>query len=431
MRAPRERAAMSAPSGSAGSATTVRPRRLLAVTSFAHFMNDGMIFFLPVVSDLLVVGHHDSTATVTAMLTVFYLCSAGVGVLVGLLADRVGRRGPLIALGIATLGVSMFGFDAALTASGAASTALAIAAAVVAGVGSSVYHPLGGSIVQLSFGDGARGKALGVNVAFGSLGRALYPALFFVIAGLGLSKADTALVAGTVALVAAAVIAAGLVSGGADGPRRGTRAGATPRVPLRSLLTRSVVALMGISLVRSLAFIGVVSWIPIYLTSNRHAGVSTMLGVIVTIMYAGGVVGQLVFGLLADRFDKRAVLALDSLGSAGGIAWFLTTSGHGVAATASLCAFGLFTFSGFPLLLSLVSDYVPRSASATGNALVWGVGATGGQALGPLVVSVLMGGQVHHLGGAFGAMAALIALTVLATPLLGRATRSNTVQLFG
>ena len=421
---------MSAPPESAGAPVALRPRRLLAVTSFAHFMNDGIIFFIPVVSDLLIEAHHDSTATVTAMLTVFYLCSAGVGVLVGLLADRVGRRGPLIALGIATLGVSLFGFDAALTASGATSTALAIAAAVVAGVGSSVYHPLGGSIVQLSFSDGARGKALGVNGAFGSLGRALYPALFFVIAGLGLSKGDTALVAGTVALLAAAVIAAGLVSGGADGPRRG-RAHATQSVPLRSLLTRSVVALMAISLVRSLAFIGVVSWIPVYLTSSRHAGISTMLGVIVTIMYAGGIIGQLLFGLLADRFDKRAVLALDSLGSAGGIAWFLTTSGHGVAATASLFVFGLFTFSGFPLLLSLVSDYVPRSSSATGNALVWGVGATGGQALGPLVVSVLMGAQVHRLGGAFGAMAVLIALSVLATPLLARTARSNPVQLFG
>ena len=408
----------------------VRPGRLLAVTSFAHFMNDGIVFFIPVVSDLLIVGHHDSTATVTAMLTVFYLCSAGVGVLVGLLADRVGRRGPLIALGIATLGVSLFGFDAALTAWGAASTALAIAAAVVAGVGSSVYHPLGGSIVQLAFSDGARGKALGVNGAFGSLGRALYPALFFVIAGLGLSKADTALVAGSVALLAAVAIAAGLATGGADGAGRG-RAHATPSVPLRSLLTRSVVSLMAISLVRSLAFIGVVSWIPVYLTSSRHAGISTMLGVIVTIMYAGGIVGQLLFGLLADRFDKRAVLALDSLGSAGGIAWFLTTSGHGVVATVSLFVFGLFTFSGFPLLLSLVSDYVPRSSSATGNALVWGVGATGGQALGPLVVSLLMGAQVHRLGGAFGAMAALIALTVLATPLLGRTARSNPVQLFG
>ncbi len=438
------------------------PARLLGVSSLAHFLNDGVVFFVPVVGDLLSQDHHLSTVMVTAMLTVFYVTSAGFGVAVGLAADAIGRRGPMIAVGIATLGASLFGFYASLSLTGVPSDTLVLVAAAVAGVGSSFYHPLGGSVLQLGFPESSRGRALGINGAAGSLGRALYPALFFVIAAIGISRPATTVVFGALSLLAALAVAVGLPAEpiGPAGPRPtartavlapapgqpgGTaertsapgaeaRAGTSspsPAAPLRSLLSRSVVALMAISFFRSLAFIGIVSWIPIYLTTERHAGLSTGLGWTVTVMYAGGIVGQPLFGLLADRFDKRFVLALDSLGSALGIFLFLSTAGHGAAALVALAVFGLFTFSGFPLLMSLVADYVPRASSTTGNALVWGVGSTGGQALGPLAVSLLMGGSHAHLGLAFAVLGAVAAATVVGTPLLQRTERPARMALFG
>ena len=438
------------------------PARLLGVTSLAHFLNDGVVFFIPVIGDLLSQDHHVSTVIVTAMLTVFYLASAGFGVAVGLLADAMGRRGPMIATGIATLGISLLGFYASLSLTGIPSDALVLVAACVAGIGSSFYHPLGGSVLQLGFPESSRGKALGINGAAGSLGRALYPTLFFVIAAIGISRPATTVVFAVLSLLAAGVVAVGLPAGrsGPAGRRpgmrragRSTRGGpqgpmaskelvpaatalpgassSSPSTPLRSLLSRSVIVLMGISFFRSLAFIGIVSWIPIYLTTERHAGLSTGLGWTVTVMYAGGIVGQPLFGLLADRFDKRVVLALDSLGSAAGIWLFLSTAGHGVTALLALAVFGLFTFSGFPLLLSLVADYVPRGSSTTGNALVWGVGSTGGQAMGPLAASLLMGGSHAHLGLAFAILGAVAAATVVATPLLQRTARSGRIALFG
>lgn len=432
--------------------------RLLGVSSLAHFLNDGVVFFIPVIGDLLSQDHHVSTAMVTAMLTIFYLTSAGFGVAVGLFADAMGRRGPMIAVGIATLGVSLLGFYASLSLVGIPSDVFVLIAAGVAGVGSSFYHPLGGSLLQLGFPEGSRGKALGVNGAAGSLGRALYPALFFVIAAIGISRPATTVVFAVLSLLAAVVVAVSLpgqVGGPIGQSLRGPKVGLTPGTPttgqaptfdagarpgpsspspagsLRSLFSRSVVALMGISFFRSLAFIGIVSWIPIYLTAERHAGLSTELGWTVTVMYAGGIVGQPLFGLLADRFDKRLVLALDSLGSAGGIWLFLSTAGNGTGAFLALVVFGLFTFSGFPLLMSLVADYVPKASSTTGNALVWGVGSTGGQAVGPLVASLLMGGSKANLGFAFAVLGGLAAATVAATPLLKRSARPVRMALFG
>ena len=423
--------------------------RLLGVTSLAHFLNDGVVFFIPVIGDLLAQGHHVSTVLITAMLTIFYITSAGFGIVVGLVADALGRRGSMIALGIATLGVSLLGFYAALSLTGVPSDVLVLVAAAVAGVGSSFYHPLGGSLLQLGFPESSRGRALGINGAFGSLGRALYPALFFVIAALGISKPATAIVFAVLSLLAAVIVLVGLrPESAAPAPRRSAAPGTVPAdpagdppagqaaarpasVPLRSLLSRSVIALTSIAFFRSLAFIGIVAWIPIYLTTQRHAGISTGLGIAVTAMYAGGIVGQPLFGLLADRFDKRIVLAADSLGSALGIFWFLTTSGHGATALLALAVFGLFTFSGFPLLMSLVADYVPKSASTTGNALVWGIGSTGGQALGPLAASLLMAGSEANLGVAFAILGGVSAVTVLATPLLQRTGRSSRMAMFG
>ena len=432
--------------------------RLIAVTSLAHFVNDGVIFFVPVIGDLLSQQDHTSPVVVTAMLTVFYVVSAGVGLGVGLVSDALGRRGAMIALGIAALAVSLFAFYHALSLHGTESDVFVIAAAVVAGFGSAFYHPLGASVLQLNFADASRGRALGINGAFGSLGRTVYPALFFVVAALGITKVDTTAVFGGLSLLAAAGIAYGLRasvtgertgrvakvvpsarSGDPEAPGSGAVSTNDPagvpapaeRQTLRGLLNRSMAALMVIAFFRSLAFIGIVSWVPIYLTTQRHAGVSGTLGVTVTVMYAGGIIGQPVFGLLADRFDKRLVLAVDSLGSAAGVFAFLGTSGHGAGALLSLALFGFFTFASFPLLLSLVADYVPRERSTTGNALVWGVGSTGGQALGPVAASLLMLGSYSHLGLAFGVLGGLAAATVLGTPLLAKTPRRARMALFG
>jgi len=426
--------------------------RVLVFTSLGHFINDGMVFFVPVIAAILAKDHGTSSLVITAMLTVFYLASAGFGLVVGLIADSMGRRAFLIALGLFVLSLGLMGFYFSLVAPvGYGRDLLAIVAALIAGIGSSFYHPLGGSLLQLTFRDASKGRALGINGSFGSVGRALYPSLFFVVAALAISQTDAVAIFGGLGILAAGAVASGLKVPAHGALPTGTDAGGTGiavapvggggpvgpgpdrpaqrRHPIRSVLNRSVVALMVIAFFRSVAFIGIVSWIPIYLSTQKHIGVSSQLGYTVTIMYVGGILGQPTFGLLADRFDKRMVLALNSLGSAA--ATFLYLSSSGSAATVFLLIFGFFTFSGFPLLLSLVSDYVPREASTTGNALVWGLGSTGGQAMGPLAVSLLTLGSYDHLGFAFGVLAGVAAATVLGTPLMARTARHGRVPLFG
>lgn len=54
-----------------------------------------------------------------------------------------------------------------------------------------------------------------------------------------------------------------------------------------------------------------------------------------------------------------------------------------------LILFGLFTFSGFPLILSLAGDIVSENLIGFSNSVVWGLGITGGSVIGPIMVGFI------------------------------------------
>lgn len=414
--------------------------RSLTLTSLAHFTNDGTVFFVPVIAAIVAANHSVSPVVVTLLFLVFYSTSTILSLFVGRLSDRLGRPGSLMGLGLGILSVGLFGFYVALSAtSGTLLVAVLLASAFLTGAGSSFYHPLGASLLQASFRDGRVGMAMGVNGALGSVGRALYPSLYFaataVIAGYG-SVALFALVG----LAAGAVIWRGARNVGSTSPARPGRP-APPTLPTSvpapaaaalgssSGITRGILILTAVAFLRSSTTQGIATWIPTYLATQKGLGVSASLGFTVTIMYGAAIVGQPVFGLLVDRFDKRAVLAFSSLGAAFSTVAYLTL-GSGWAGTAWLFAFGFFVFSGFPLLLSMVGDYVPRGGSSLANALVWGFGSTAGGAIGPLVTGALIGGDYGRLGMAFTILAVAAALSAVATVFVPRAARQSRMRAF-
>lgn len=442
-------------------------RRSLALTSLAHFTNDGTVFFVPVIAAIVASHHGVSAGVVTLLFLVFYTSSTVLSLFVGRLSDHLGRPASLMGLGLGILSLGLLGFYFALAET--TGTALVIAlllAAFLTGSGSSFYHPLGASVLQTTFRDRSMGMALGINGAMGSLGRALYPSLYFVAA---------AVIAGYGSIVLFALVgfAAGLAiwlgvrvpaaerpptakigAGGsapADGPTPGggavssggsaASAGATasasgtasagvPSPRARSdTLTRGILILTAVAFLRSSATQGIASWIPTYLATQKGLGVSGSLGLAVTIMYASAIIGQPVFGLLVDRFDKRAVLALSSSGAAVTTVGYLWL-GSGWIGEAWLFAFGFFVFSGFPLLLSMVGDYVPRGESSLANALVWGIGSTAGGAVGPLVAGALTGGDYKRLGFAFTVLAGAALVSAAATVLVPKAKRASRMRAF-
>jgi FSR family fosmidomycin resistance protein-like MFS transporter len=391
--------------------------RNLAFTSLGHFINDGTIFFVPLVADIFASLKEASPFELTVMFVVFYGSASLLSPYVGRLADKTGRPGPLIGAGILLLSLGMFGYYATLEyMRGTLFLVSLVASAFSAGFGSAFYHPLGASVLQSSFDDAEQGRALGINGAVGSIGRALYPTMFFFVAVFLSTDGSLAFFAG-VGVASSVGIWLGLRSQGlprtSDDKSRKTATGA------KSALTSGIILLTLVSFIRSLATSGIISWIPIYISSQKGLGVTGALGFALTVMFSTAIVGQPLFGWLVDKFDRRIILAISSAGSALTILIYLFTSG--LVEMLVLALFGFFTFTAFPLLLALASNYELEGSSSLGNALVWGLGTSGGSVIGPLITGALVLTDYSRLRYAFEIMAVGALVSAAATLLLPKA----------
>lgn len=401
------------------------PRRILTATSLAHFVNDGTSFFVPVIAALLVPLRGFSPIEVTVLFVVYYGTSSLLGLFVGWWADRRGRPAALMTMGIGFLAIGLFAFEIVLAGWAApVEYPVALVAAAITGFATSFYHPLGASLLQRAFPPSRQGSAMGINGAFGSLGRALYPFLFFVT--------TLAIVTTTSILpfVAIGAVTAGVLAWGTRGLTRAERKSPPPNARASESITHGILALTGVAFVRSVATQGVAVWIPTYLTVARGVPASGVLGLAVTVMYVGGIVGQPFFGYAANRLDRRLLVSLSSVGASLATFGYLYSSG--VPSQVLLFAIGFFTFSAFPLLMTLSSDYVPRGSSSLANALVFGIGSGGGGTIGPLIVGAIAAGSYALLGTGLEVMAGLgLVAALLAALVLPRGRRSTPGALFG
>jgi len=392
--------------------------RALVLTSVGHFVNDGSTFFVPLIVDLLSALKGVTPLEVSVLLFLFPFSSTVASVLVGRLADKTGKPAMLMAFGIGTMGLGLIGFSLTVRYSGGLELfAFALLCDFVMGVGSSFYHPLGGSILQTAFGHRTAGRALGLNGAAGSVGRALYPSLFFVAAAVFNPPGSLGFF-GMVGLGSALLIWSGIGRAEADRP-----AGSAEGPSVRRSLTKPMVALLGVSFIRSVALFGITFYIPIFLTTQRNLGISSLLGLSLTAFYASAILGQPFFGLLTERYDHRLVLAISSLGAAASIVGYVNSGG--IEGIALLSLFGFFTYTGFPLLMCLAADYAAENASALGNSLFWGLGATGGNSVGPLLVYSMALDDYNRLGASFEIMAALAVASAVGVLLIPK-SRSRT-----
>jgi FSR family fosmidomycin resistance protein-like MFS transporter len=403
----------------------IRNTRLkgLLFTSLGHFINDGESFLVPVVVAALVAQRGILPLDVTLMYLAFYLSSAVLSVYIGNVADRTGHPGPLIAVGLAIVSFGFLGFYASGTYSnGSLLISALVLSAFLAGLGGAFFHPLSATILQSAFEDKSRGKALGINGAVGSIGRALYPSLLFLIAVFVPVFYSVAILA-IIGLVAALLIWIGLKT-----VQTTDKQPIEARIKLREVLTKGIIVLTIVAFVRSFAVIGINSWIPTFISIQKNTGITNVLGITLTIMYASAIIGQPLFGVLVDKFDKRLILGISSVGSALSIVGYLFTTG--ISEIVFLSLFGFFAFSAFPLVFALSRDYATLGGSSLANALVWGLGVTGGGAVGPAVTGLIVANDYSNLTLAFEVMATVTLVSAIMTVLIPKARKSTKVPLF-
>lgn len=356
----------------------------LIATSFAHFINDGGLYvfialypkLLPLPSESVLIG---SLAGMQNLLTV------AASPWVGRTADAKKNYAKLLGIGLSLQGAGILGFSfSGLFASGFNLFLLLMPFAAVAGIGSSFYHPLGASILSEKWHSHMLGRAMGINGAVGSIGRAVFP-LIVVALAVYFGVSSIALLA-VLAFVSTGLVFQSLGKMSFAG-KQAKEASSRNSYPLGSILPK-ILALTVVSFLKGFFTVGVVDFIPVFLKNVSGFKYGLELGGVFTLVLAVAIFGQPIMGSLADKFGRRLILGV-TLGGAGLAIIFLLNTSNVILQIASLAAFGFFGLTGFPMLLPLATSVVPKEATTMSNSIVWGIGNVGGGAVGPFVVGLL------------------------------------------
>jgi MFS family permease len=276
----------------------------MAVACGAHMLHDGFTDLLYVLLPLWQAEFGLGYAEV-GMLRAFYASSmAGFQLPAGALANRFG--GPLLlALGTALAGI---GYLIAGTSSGFVLLATAL---VIGGLGSSTQHPIAANLVAHAFAGRRSRTALASYNFSGDLGKMALPAATaWMIAMMPWRSATVVL--GTLGIFAACAVLLARMPQGADGPPRSVSADR----PAGQSAGRGFALLLSIGIIDSATRMGFLTFLP-FLLRIKGANLP-MVGVALTLIFAGGAAGKLVCGFLGARLGVvRAVFVTEGLTAAG------------------------------------------------------------------------------------------------------------------
>jgi len=322
----------------------------------------------------------------------------------GFLVDRIGPRRVLIAGlclgGLAFISLGLFPVYAWL-----------LAAAAIAGLANSVYHPCDYAILSAGIGSSRVGKAFSIHTFSGFVGGAIAPPVLLVIAATG-GLSAALIFAGAVGLVAAGALALASPSrqaASAVAPAKTAAAGDTKGTGV-SVFTPTVLMLTAFFMLLSLSNGGINNFSVSALVAGYGIAFTTA-NVALTAFLASSAFGVLAGGWLADRTRRHGDVAAGSFSVAALLILMV--------ATLDLPAFVLIPVMGlagfFSGLIAPSRDMLVRAAAPPGAAgRTFGIVSTGfnvGGAIGPMLFGwILDQGEPRWL---FGAAVCFMTVTVV------------------
>ncbi len=323
----------------------------------------------------------------------------------GWLGDRWSAAGMMV--------VFFVGTGAASILTGLMSSTLGIAAGLsLIGLFASIYHPVG--MAWLVRNAENRGRALGLNGVFGSLGVASAALIAGVLTDLIHWRAAF-IVPGLVSVATGLALWALIRSGKVTELKADVR----PRTaPARGAMVRAFIVLSITMLCTGLLFQSLSTAMP-KIFAERLAGLTggtaAGAGLLVSVVYLFGMLGQLAGGHLADRFSLRATYILVYLLQIPVLFFAASLSGPPAFTVVTMAV--LLNTIGIPVENSLLSYYSPEKwrGTAFGAKFVLALGVS---ALGVPLVAFLRDatGDWHWYFMLMAAMAALVVGASLALP---------------
>jgi FSR family fosmidomycin resistance protein-like MFS transporter len=400
--------------------------RLFWAVSLGHLTNDTFMSMASVLLAFISVNVLPlGKAQIGLILGVTALVGAVTQPVFGLLADRSGGRW-LGAGGVAwTVCITLL----AITAADNGIFPLMVAAFIIPALGSGAFHPVGSKYAAESDRTHASG-----NTAYfflmGQLGLALGPAL----AGRLLDNAATfnhvftdmfgpafsglLVERGTVApvlwvgfLALPAVLMMALFIPGQRAHRVSRASAQASTIPARARLPLlAFILLVAMVTLRSLAQPGIVAFIPVLFQEKGWSPAD--YGLITSSFWVGSGLAGVLFGNLADRFDRRKVIAFSMIASAP--AFFFLPVTDGALAFGLAIAAGALSGASHSIIVVLAQGLMPGSkalASGLILGLIFGMGALGSFIIGGLAEAIGLNAVFQIVAGAIIG-ASLLALTL-------------------
>jgi MFS transporter, FSR family, fosmidomycin resistance protein len=326
-----------------------------------------------------------------ALWTVGSLLVGAAALPAGMLADRFGAARVMI---IYFLGLGSSSVAAGLVGS---PRALLVALSSI-GLFAAVYHPVGIPWLVRN-ARGGRGRALGINGVFGSLGTAASAIVAGVLIDLWSWRAAF-IVPGVVCALTGLVMLRAVHAGRVE-DRPVQPATHDPEVQRSAMVGFALLVLT--MFLAGLIYHAVQTAIPkVFALRFRHdAGGAASIGLLVAVVYAGAGLVQVVGGFLADRFPLKAVYVGAILVQIPTLWWIATWTGVPLIATSTLTVIA--GAAALPAENLLLSRYTPahRHGLAFGFKYVLAFGAA------PIAVQ-LVARLSEHFGNVF------VVFTVLA-----------------
>ncbi len=389
--------------------------RELIRCSVHHFLNDGYNWSIFPLLPFIAAEFGLSYGGTGAIKTVFNALLSATGVPYGILAERIGEvivltgGTVLFAVGIACLSL-------------APSYSVFLGTAFVAGAGAGASHPVGSSLVSKTAPRGRMSTYIGALNFSGDVGKALLP-----IAAGALGAVFGWRVALLVLGVAGAILAFSLSrwktldSGDAengdakeaqeDAHEQEAEAEADGRENGDEDATWGVTnwlqfsVLNGIGILDSLPRSGVIAFSSFILMDVGFS--SAAVGAMLSLVAAGGALGKLVCGPLADRLGRRNAIIVTEILTAATIVAFVR--GDGLLIYPVLFLLGLFLNGTSSVLYAVV----PQSTTEAGRSRGFGMYYTttlAASGIAPMVYGFI--GDIIGLYSMYHLMAAVLLLTV-------------------
>jgi FSR family fosmidomycin resistance protein-like MFS transporter len=359
----------------------VAKRRSITLLAVGHACVDVYQGAVAALVPVFVVERAYTYAAASGIVLAASLLSSLTQPLFGLLTDRRAMPWLLpVSTIIAGLGIALSGLSNSYPV-----TLLFVA---IAGLGVAAYHPESARLARIVSEGGHRSMAW--FSTGGNIGFALAPLLVGVVVGTaGLNR--------TPALVGPALIGAAIAVPVIRALRPRPHGVTQQRPSGRDDDVRSFVTMTAAVVFRSIDFIGLSTFIALYAQQRMGAGPAAGTAALF-ILYFGGIVGSVLGGYLASRWDRVRVSRWSYLVTAIAIAGVVWVPGPAIYLFVAMASAGLYV--PFSLQVTLAQDYLPSR-----------VGTASGITLG-LTVSV--GGLASPL---LGALADATTLQTALTPL--------------